>query len=49
MVTTATAHALLVVFAPRGVDARRLTTVLDCTSSRMSEFTGCRESGRQVL
>jgi DNA/RNA-binding domain of Phe-tRNA-synthetase-like protein len=49
MVTTATAHALLVVFAPREVDARRLTTVLDRTSSRMSEFTGCRESGRQVL
>jgi DNA/RNA-binding domain of Phe-tRNA-synthetase-like protein len=49
MVTTATAHALLVVFAPREVDARRLTTVLDSTTSRMSEFTGCRESGRQVL
>jgi DNA/RNA-binding domain of Phe-tRNA-synthetase-like protein len=49
MVTTATARALLVVFAPRAVDARRLTTVLDSTSSRMGEFTGCRESAREIL
>jgi DNA/RNA-binding domain of Phe-tRNA-synthetase-like protein len=49
MVTTATARALLVVFAPREVDARRLTAVLDSTSSRMSEFTGCREIAREIL
>jgi DNA/RNA-binding domain of Phe-tRNA-synthetase-like protein len=49
MVTTSTTRALLVVFAPREIDARRLTTVLDRTSSRMTEFTGCTESGREVL
>ena len=49
MVTPATTRALLVVFAPRDVDARRLTAVLDSTSSRMSEFTGCRESSREIL
>jgi len=48
MVTTLTTRALLVVFAPREVDARRLTIVLDNTSSRMTEFTGCRESARQI-
>ena len=48
MVTTATTRALLVVFAPRDVDTRRLTAVLDATSSRMTEFTGCRESARDI-
>jgi DNA/RNA-binding domain of Phe-tRNA-synthetase-like protein len=48
MVTTATTRALLVVFAPREVDERRLGQVLDVTSARMSEFTGCTESGRAV-
>jgi DNA/RNA-binding domain of Phe-tRNA-synthetase-like protein len=48
MVTTLTTRALLVVFAPREVDARRLTIVLDSTSRRMTEFTGCRESARQI-
>jgi DNA/RNA-binding domain of Phe-tRNA-synthetase-like protein len=48
MVTTSTTRALLVVFAPREVDTRRLTTVLDATSSRMTEFTGCREIARQT-
>ena len=48
MVTTLTTRALLVVFAPRDVDARRLTIVLDSTSSRMTEVTGCRESARQI-
>jgi DNA/RNA-binding domain of Phe-tRNA-synthetase-like protein len=47
MVTTATTEAMLVVFAPREVEPRRLGQVLDMTSRRMSEFTGCRESGRQ--
>ena len=46
MVTTATKEALLVVFAPREVETRQLTEVLDATSRRMSEFTGCRETSR---
>lgn len=46
MVTTATTRALLVVFAPREVDASRLQSVLDATSARMTEFTGCRETAR---
>ena len=46
MVTTATTRALLVVFAPRDVDDRRLAHVLDTTSARMSEFTGCVETAR---
>jgi DNA/RNA-binding domain of Phe-tRNA-synthetase-like protein len=48
MVTTATTRALLVVFAPREVEVRHLTHVLDITSSRMSEFTGCAEVSRSV-
>jgi DNA/RNA-binding domain of Phe-tRNA-synthetase-like protein len=47
MVTTATTRAMLVVFAPREVDVKRLMQVLDMTSQRMSAFTGCRESARQ--
>jgi DNA/RNA-binding domain of Phe-tRNA-synthetase-like protein len=42
MVTTATTEALLVVFAPREVEPRRLAQVLDATANRMSEFTGCK-------
>jgi DNA/RNA-binding domain of Phe-tRNA-synthetase-like protein len=49
MVTTATARTLLVVFAPREVGASRLTTVLDSTSSRMGQFTGCREIAREIV
>jgi DNA/RNA-binding domain of Phe-tRNA-synthetase-like protein len=49
MVTTSTTRGLLVVFAPREVDARRLAIVLDSTSSRMTEFTGCKETGRDAL
>ena len=49
MVTTATTRALLVVFAPREVDERRVAEVLDSTSMRMTEFTGCREVARQVF
>src|SRR5919201_2897424 len=44
MVTTATMRGLLVVFAPREVDTRQLTRVLDVTSERMREYTGCREA-----
>jgi DNA/RNA-binding domain of Phe-tRNA-synthetase-like protein len=46
MVTAQTRQAMLVVFAPRDVEARQLVQALDATSRRMSEFTGCRESGR---
>jgi len=46
MVTTATTSALLVVFAPRELDAARLTYVLDRTSARMHEFTGACEVSR---
>jgi len=48
MVTTQTTKALLVVFAPRDVDRARIDRVLDATSSRMSEFTGCHEVARSV-
>ncbi len=48
MVTTSTTRALLVVFAPRDVDARRLAQVLDVTSQRMAEFTGCVEMSRAI-
>jgi DNA/RNA-binding domain of Phe-tRNA-synthetase-like protein len=48
MVTTSTTRALLVVFAPREFEERRLRLVLDSTSSRMTDFTACRESARQV-
>ena len=48
MVTTATTRAMLVVFAPRDVDERRLTQVLDATSARMTEFTGCAETARSI-
>jgi DNA/RNA-binding domain of Phe-tRNA-synthetase-like protein len=49
MVTTATTQAMLVVFAPRDVDRQRLDKVLDATSSRMVEFTGCREAARSTI
>ena len=48
MVTTATSRALLVVFAPRDVDIPRLTRVMDVTSERMQQYTGCREIARLV-
>ena len=48
MVTTATTRALVVVFAPREVDAGRLAHVLDITSQRMQQFTSCRETNRLV-
>ena len=43
-----TTEALLVVFAPRDVDRARIERVLDATSSRMTEFTGCREVARSI-
>ena len=44
MVTTATTRALVVVFAPRELDARRLERVVDLTAERMHAFTGARRS-----
>ena len=46
MVTPATTRALVVVFAPREIDARRLDRVLAVTAERMREFTGARGGGR---
>ena len=46
MVTTSTIAALLVVFAPREVEATRLVHVVHTTAARMTEFTGCRETER---
>ncbi|HZJ33256.1 MAG TPA: phenylalanine--tRNA ligase beta subunit-related protein [Vicinamibacterales bacterium] len=48
MVTTATTRALLVVFAPRDVDERRLNTVMATTSTRMTDYTGCIETARVI-
>jgi DNA/RNA-binding domain of Phe-tRNA-synthetase-like protein len=48
MVTTETTTGMLVVFAPREVTPRRLAEVLDMTSSRMTEFTGCHETLRVI-
>ena len=45
MVTPATTRALVVVFAPREIDARRLDRVVEVTAQRMEEFTGARRSG----
>jgi DNA/RNA-binding domain of Phe-tRNA-synthetase-like protein len=49
MVTTATTRAMLVVFAPVSLELKRLTQVLDRTSARMHEFTGCAEGGRRLF
>jgi DNA/RNA-binding domain of Phe-tRNA-synthetase-like protein len=42
MVTTATRRALVVVFAPIEVEARRVEHVLAVTAARMQTFTGAR-------
>lgn len=42
MVTTATVSALVMVFAPREIDARHVTHVVAVTAQRMAEFTGAR-------
>jgi DNA/RNA-binding domain of Phe-tRNA-synthetase-like protein len=49
MVTPETSQAMLVVFAPKEVESRQLAQVLDATSRRMSEFTGCHETERWVV
>jgi DNA/RNA-binding domain of Phe-tRNA-synthetase-like protein len=48
MVTTGTTQALVVVFAPREIEMKRLEHVLDVTSQRMREFTGGREINRKL-
>lgn len=45
MVTPATKRALVVVFAPRDIDARQLDRVVQITAQRMEEFTGAKRSG----
>ena len=45
MVTPATTRALVVVFAPRDIDARQLDRVVLITAQRMEEFTGAKRSG----
>jgi DNA/RNA-binding domain of Phe-tRNA-synthetase-like protein len=44
MVTTETRRALVVVFAPREIDPRRLDHVINVTARRMNEFTGATRS-----
>jgi DNA/RNA-binding domain of Phe-tRNA-synthetase-like protein len=46
MVTTATTKAVVVVFAPRGIETGRLRRVVDVTAQRMAEFTGAGEVSR---
>ena len=48
MVTTGTTRGLLVVFAPREVVTARLTHVMNVTSERMQQYSGCVEAGRFV-
>ena len=48
MVTAETTRGLLVVFAPREVDTARLKDVMNVTSERMQQYTGCHEAGRFV-
>lgn len=48
MVTTATAAALVVVYAPFDIDRARLTRVLDTTASRVADIAGGRELHRVV-
>jgi DNA/RNA-binding domain of Phe-tRNA-synthetase-like protein len=48
MVTTATTRAIVVVFAPSEVPEPLLVGALDATAARMAQFTGCRETARQL-
>jgi len=49
MVTTATTSALVVVFAPRSTDRWQLSTAIEVTAQRMTEFTGARETARAMV
>ncbi|MGE0040105.1 MAG: B3/4 domain-containing protein [Vicinamibacterales bacterium] len=46
MVTTATADALVVIYAPAAIGAARLADVLDRTAARLADICGGRETGR---
>jgi DNA/RNA-binding domain of Phe-tRNA-synthetase-like protein len=46
MVTTDTTQALVVVFAPHELGDARVVRALDVTSTRMTQFTGARETAR---
>lgn len=46
MVTTATADALVVVYAPTDVEVARLARVLDSTAARIADLAGGRETHR---
>ena len=46
MVTTGTTQALVVVFAPHDLGDARVGRALDVTSTRMTQFTGARETAR---
>jgi DNA/RNA-binding domain of Phe-tRNA-synthetase-like protein len=48
MVTTATRDALVVVFAPIGVDVVRLRHVVDMTAARLLDIAGGREINRLI-
>jgi DNA/RNA-binding domain of Phe-tRNA-synthetase-like protein len=48
MVTTATSHALVVVFAPSDIDTTRLIRVLDTTAARLTDIAGGRETNRLI-
>lgn len=48
MVTPATRHLLVVVYAPIETEAGRLAGVLDTTASRLGEIAGGHESGRWI-
>jgi DNA/RNA-binding domain of Phe-tRNA-synthetase-like protein len=48
MVTTATANALVVVFAPSDIDPARLALVLDTTAARLTDIAGGRETDRLI-
>jgi DNA/RNA-binding domain of Phe-tRNA-synthetase-like protein len=46
MVTTATTDALVIVYAPAGIDRPRLARVLQVTAGRIAQVCGGRESAR---
>jgi DNA/RNA-binding domain of Phe-tRNA-synthetase-like protein len=48
MVTTATADALVVIYAPAEIPAAQIRHVLDVTSSRMADIAGGREMARAL-
>ena len=47
-VTSATRDALVVVYAPREIDAAGLARVLDTTAARLRDIAGGRETGRLI-